>query len=129
MRRDPGHGGGLESVRRFYRDLSARVGYEVETPESAYQALVGSLMAEGNDQAAMEIARLTVEEYPRSSRAHRTLGVMLRRTGDEEAARARFLQAIEVEQQSAEPDSERIMDVRLQLWLMDQEANTPVPGT
>ena len=71
----------------------------------------------------MEIARLAVEEYPRSSRVHRTLGVMLRRTGDEKAARARFLQAIQVEQQSDQPDSERIMDVRLQLWLMDQEAN------
>ena len=114
--------GGIESVQSFYRQLSTRVGYEVEVPESAYQALVGSLIAKADDQAALQIARAAAKKYPHSSRAHRTLGVMLKRTGDVAAARARFNHAIEVEKQLSEPDSERIMDVRLQLWLLDQEA-------
>ncbi len=116
--------GGLESVQDFYRELSIKVGYEVEIPESAYQALVGALLSNGDDQAALEIARLTVDRYPQSSRAHKTLGVMLRRTGDDAAARARFEQALEVEKHLAEPDSERIMDIRLMLWLLDQTADT-----
>jgi predicted alpha/beta superfamily hydrolase len=116
-------GGGLESVQEFYRKLSIKTGYTVEIPESAYQALVGSLISEGDNQAALEIARLTVDRYPRSSRAHRTMGVMLMRTGDDAAARDRFELAIEVEKQLAEPDSERIMDVWLMLWLLDQTAN------
>lgn len=115
--------GGVESIQDFYRELSARVGYAVEIPESAYQALVGSLISEGDDQAALEIARLAVDRYPQSSRAHKTLGVMLRRTGDVAAARARFEQAIEVEKQLIEPDSERIMDAWLMLWLLDQPAD------
>lgn len=116
--------GGLESVQDFYRELSIKVGYEVETPESAYQALVGVLISKGDDQAALKIARLTVEMYPQSSRAHKTLGVMFRRIGDDVTARACFERAIEVEKQLAEPDSERIMDVRLWLWILDQTDNT-----
>jgi predicted alpha/beta superfamily hydrolase len=115
--------GGLESVQNFYRELSTTVGYTVEIPESAYQALVGSLISAGDEQTALEIARLAVDKYPQSSRAHGTLGVMLRRTGDDAAARARFERAIEVEKQLREPDSERIMDVWLMLWLLDQSAN------
>lgn len=116
--------GGLESVQGFYRELSIKVGYEVETPESAYQALVGACISKGDDQAALEIARLAVARFPTSSRAHRTLGVMLMRTGDDAGARARFELAIAVEKQLTEPDSERIMDIRLMLWLLDQSANT-----
>jgi predicted alpha/beta superfamily hydrolase len=116
--------GGLESIQEFYQELSTRAGYAVEIPESAYQALVGSLISGGDDQAALEIARLAVDRYPQSSRAHGTLGVMFRRTGDNAAARARFELAIEVEKQLAEPDSERIMDVWLMLWLLDQGTNT-----
>jgi predicted alpha/beta superfamily hydrolase len=115
--------GGIESVRAFYEDLSTRVNYTVQIPESAYQALVGSLISKGDDQAALEMARLAVDKYPASSRAHRTLGNVLWRIGDDAAARTRFELAIEVEKQLAEPDSERIMDVWLMLWLLDQEAN------
>jgi predicted alpha/beta superfamily hydrolase len=114
--------GGLESIKDFYQGLSAKAGYTIKIPESAYQALVGSLISEDNDQAALEIARLTVEKYPKSSRAHKTLGVMLMRTGNNDGARAQFERAIEVEKQLTEPDSERIMDAWLMLWLLDQGA-------
>jgi predicted alpha/beta superfamily hydrolase len=115
--------GGLESVKEFYQKLSTKVGYEVDIPESAYQALVGSLIAEGDDQAALKIAGLAVDRYPQSSRAHKTLGVTLMRTGDDSAARARLEQAIEVEKRLVEPDSERIMDIWLNLWVLDQRVN------
>ncbi len=115
--------GGLDSVQNFYQELSTRVGYTVKIPESAYQALVGSFISSGDEQAALEIARLAVDRYPNSSRAHRTLGVMFMRAGDDAAARARFQQAIEVEKQLSEPDSERIMDVRVMMWILDQRAN------
>lgn len=116
--------GGLESIRGFYQDLSNRVGYAVEIPESAYQALVGSLISEGNNPAALNIARLTAERYAKSSRAHKTLGVMLMRTGNDDGARAQFERAIAVEKQLTEPDSERIIDAWLYLWLLDQEDST-----
>jgi pimeloyl-ACP methyl ester carboxylesterase len=117
--------GGLESVQDFYRELSARVGYTVIPPEPAYQALIGSLISDGDDEAALEIARILVDKYPQSSRAHKTLGVMFRRTGDDAAARARFELGIEVEKDQKEPDSERIMDVWLNLWLLDPTIEWP----
>ena len=116
-------GGGLESIRDFYQELSSRTSYEVEIPESAYQALVGSLISEGNNPAALEIARLIVERYPSSSRAHKTLGVMLMRTGNDDGARSQFERAIAVEKQLTEPDSERLIDAWLYLWLLDQETS------
>jgi predicted alpha/beta superfamily hydrolase len=114
--------GGLKSVQGFYKELSAKVGYEVEIPAPAYQALVWSLVRQGDEVAAFEIARTAAKKFPQSSRAHMTLGILLKRTGDVAAARARFNHAIEVEKQLSEPDSERITDVWLQLWLLDQEA-------
>jgi hypothetical protein len=45
------------------------------------------------------------------------------RTGDDSAARARLEQAIEVEKRLVEPDSERIMDIWLNLWVLDQRVN------
>ncbi len=116
--------GGLESIKDFYQKLSAKAGYTIKIPESAYQALIGSLISKDNNPAALEIAQLLVKSYPQSSRAYRTLGVMLMRTGDNDGARARFEQAIAVEKQLNEPDSERIMDAWLMLWLLDQEAGT-----
>ena len=49
---------------------------------------------------------------------------MLMRTGNDSGARAQFEQAIAVEKQLTEPDSERIMDAWLMLWLLDQETGT-----
>jgi predicted alpha/beta superfamily hydrolase len=122
-------GGGLESIQGFYQELSNKAGYAIKIPESSYQALVGSLISKRDNPAALEIARLTVKNYPRSSRAHRTLGDMLMRTGDNKTARAQFEHAIEVEKQLNEPDSERIMDAWLMLWLLDQRPNTADPDS
>jgi predicted alpha/beta superfamily hydrolase len=114
---------GLESVQDFYEALSTRKGYAVDVPESAYQALVASLLSAGDTKAALEMARLIVDRYPRSSRAHRTLGVALLRRGDIVTARERFKHALKVEMQRREPDSERIMDIRLMLWLLNQRSD------
>lgn len=116
--------GGLESIQNFYQELSNKAGYSIKIPESAYQALVGSLISKGDDSEALKIAQLIVEKYPKSSRAYKTLGVMFLRTGDDKAARVQFNRAIEVEKSLKEPDSERIMDAWLMLWLMDQKADT-----
>jgi predicted alpha/beta superfamily hydrolase len=116
--------GGLTSVKEFYQELSNKAGYPVEIPESAYQALIGSLISKDKNLDALEIARLLVDRYPMSSRAHKTLGVMLLRIGDESGAKAQFERAIDVEKRLAEPDSERIMDAWLMLWLLDQRTKT-----
>jgi len=111
---------GLESVQGFYEELSTRVGYAVDVPEAAYQALIASALSAGDRNRAMELARLMVDRYPQSSRAHRTLGVTFLQTGDTLAAAERFKRAIKVEEQGKEPDSEKIMDAWLMLWLLGQ---------
>ncbi len=90
---------------------------------------MGSLIRQNKEKAALEIARLAVQSYPQSSRAHKTLGAMIKRTGNVDAARRTFLQALEVERSLHDPDSERLMDVQLQLWLLDQESKKASFGT
>jgi len=110
--------GGWEAVVAFYDDLSARWGYAVEIPESAYYRLASTV----NDAAsALEVAVLATRRFPRSSWAQYRLGRLQYRLGDREAARSSYLKALELERSYAEPDSERLLWIHLQLEQIEQE--------
>lgn len=110
--------GGWDAVVAFFDDLSARWGYAVEIPESAYYRLASTV----NDAAsALEVAVLATRRFPRSSWAQYRLGRLQYRLGDREAARSSYLKALELERSYAEPDSERLLWIHLQLEQIEQE--------
>jgi predicted alpha/beta superfamily hydrolase len=113
--------GGLEAVENFYDDLSTRWGYPVDIPEAAYSQLASALAGQGDQDAALEIARLAVQRFPHSSLTHYGLGRSLHRMGDLEAARASYLRALELETGYQEPDSERLLAIQSRLRDLERE--------
>jgi hypothetical protein len=112
---------GLDAVVGFYAELSARWGYEVEVPESAYHRLVRTLNGQGDQPGALAIANLAVERYPQSSWAHLRLGVLLQRTGELQSAWESCTKALQLERSYREPDSERLLAIGLRLQDLEQE--------
>jgi predicted alpha/beta superfamily hydrolase len=113
--------GGLDAVVTFYAELSARWGYQVGVPESAYHRLVGALNGQGDQAGAMAIARLAVERYPQSSWAHYRLGALLHRAGELQAAWESCTRALQLERSHREPDSERPLAIKLRLRDLERE--------
>jgi predicted alpha/beta superfamily hydrolase len=113
--------GGLEAVKDFYEDLSARWGYQVDIPEAAYSQLASALAGQGDQDSALEIAELAVQRYPHSSLAHYRLGRWLHRMGDLESARESYLRALVLETGYQQPDSERLLAIQSRLRDLERE--------
>jgi len=107
--------GGWPAVEAFYRDLSKRYGYPVEIPESAYGRMVIQLARADRQQDALELAKLWVKKFPRSSWPIFQLGARHLRLGDPAQARTCYERALQIEQAGAEPDSERIVAYQINL--------------
>ncbi len=100
---------GFEGIRSFYEKQSKKYGFEIDIPESAYFRLASKYFNEGNRKKAFEIAKEYVNKFPESSYAHYYLGMRAKAVGELRLAKKSFLKAIDIEESSLEPYSERIV--------------------
>jgi len=100
---------GFEGIRSFYKEQSKKYGFEIDIPESAYFRLASKYFNEGNRKKAVEIAKEYVAKFPESSYAHYYLGMRAKAVGELSLAKKSFLKAIDIEESSLEPYSERIV--------------------
>jgi predicted alpha/beta superfamily hydrolase len=100
---------GFEGIRSFYKRQSQKYGFEIDIPESAYFRLASKYYNEGDRKKAVEIAKEYVKKFPESSYAHYYLGMRANAVGELSLAKKSFLKAIEIEESSLEPYSERIV--------------------
>jgi len=100
---------GFEGILSFYERQSKKYGFEIDIPESAYFRLASKHYNEGNRKKAVEIAKEYVSKFPESSYAHYYLGMRANAVGELSLAKKSFLKAIEIEESSLEPYSERIV--------------------
>jgi predicted alpha/beta superfamily hydrolase len=100
---------GTEGIYSFYEKQSQKYGFEIDIPESAYFRLASKYFNEGNKTKAFEIAKEYANKFPESSYAHYYLGMRAKAVGELSLAKKSFLKAIEIEESSLEPYSERIV--------------------
>jgi len=100
---------GFEGIHSFYEKQSKKYGFEIDIPESAYFRLASKYYNEGDRKKAFEIAKEYVDKFPESSYAHYYLGMRAKAVGELSLAKKSFLKAVEIEESSLEPYSERIV--------------------
>jgi predicted alpha/beta superfamily hydrolase len=100
---------GFEGIRSFYEKQSKKYGFDIDIPESAYFRLASKNYNEGDRKKAVEIAKEYVNKFPESSYAHYYLGMRAKAVGELSLAKESFLKAIDIEESSLEPYSERIV--------------------
>jgi predicted alpha/beta superfamily hydrolase len=100
---------GFEGIHLFYQEQSKKYGFKIDIPESAYFRLASKYYNEGDRKKAFEIAKEYVNKFPESSYAHYYLGMRANAVGERRLAKKSFLKAIEIEESSLEPYSERIV--------------------
>ncbi len=100
---------GTEGIYSFYKKQSKKYGFEIDIPESAYFRLASKYFNEGDKNKAFEIAKEYANKFPESSYAHYYLGMRAKAVGELSLAEKSFLKAIEIEESSLEPYSERIV--------------------
>jgi predicted alpha/beta superfamily hydrolase len=99
---------GLPAVQEFYSHLSQETGCNVETPESVYNRLAIAVGKEGRVEAAVDIVKSAVKQYPGSVRAHALLGFGYYRLNMLEEAKDSFEKAYKLEKERALPYSDRL---------------------
>ncbi len=112
---------GFGGIRSFYKNKSIKYGFTIDIPESAYFRLASKYFNEGNRKKAVEIAKEYVSKFPESSYAHYYLGMRAQAVGDFRLAKKSFLRAIDIEESSLEPYSERIIMCRIFLEDIERE--------
>jgi predicted alpha/beta superfamily hydrolase len=114
-------GGGLEAVRKFYARLSKEYGYDIAVPEAAYSNLAYYVYNQVSTEAAVEIAQLYVDAYPESSFAYFLLGRFNHLSGAFKEAKKYYEKAIDLENKTLKPDSERIVTYTINLKKVEEE--------
>ncbi len=114
---------GFEGIRSFYEKQSQKYGFEIDIPESAYFRLASKYYNEGDKKKAVEIAKEYVHKFPESSYAHYYLGMRAKAVGELLLAKKSLLKAIEIEESSLEPYSERIIISNILLQDVEKEIN------
>jgi len=112
---------GFEGICSFYKKQSKKYGFEVDIPESAYFRLASKYYNEGNRKKALEIAKEYVNKFPESSYAHYYLGLRAKAVGELCLAKKSFLKAIDIEESSLEPYTERIIVSKILLQDIERE--------
>jgi predicted alpha/beta superfamily hydrolase len=106
---------GMAGIESFYRGLSAKYGYPIPVPESAYSQLANYVYNQVSTEAAIDVSKQYVDAYPQSSYAYYRLGRFNHLKGDFDAARKCYEKAIELESKTSRPDSERLIMYRINL--------------
>ena len=106
---------GMGGIESFYKNLSTKYGYAIPIPESAYSQLANYVYNQVSTEAAIGIAKRYVDAYPKSSYAYYRLGRVNHLKGNLEVARKCYEKAIELENKSGHPDSERLLMYRINL--------------
>ena len=114
-------GGGIEAMQSFYSKLSEEYGYEITVPEAAYSNLANYVYNQVSTEAAIKIAKLYVNAFPKSSYAQFRLGRFNHLAGNLKIAKACYQKALELENKNANPDSERIVTYTINLKNADKE--------
>ena len=83
------------SVREHFADISKRLGWAQQPPESMVDLLGQVAMANAPDKA-LDFFRMNVELYPASPNAHGMLATALAAKGDKGAAAAEYRKALEI---------------------------------
>ncbi len=111
---------GLEAIEIFYSNLSEKYGYEIIVPESAYSNLANYVYNQVSTEAAVKIAELYVAAFPKSSFAYYRLGVFNYLSNKYAYAGECFQKAIELESNSLNPDSERLVTYRINMKKVEE---------
>ena len=112
--------GGLGAIKTFYEKLSKEYGYVIEVPEAAYSNLVNYVYNQVSTEAAVETAKLYVKAYPESSYAYYRLGLFSYLSGKLEAAKENLQKALNLENKTPNPDSERIVTYTINLHKVEK---------
>jgi len=112
---------GLEAIKTFYKNLSKKYGYPIDVPESAYFNLANYVYNQISTEAAVNISKLYVEAYPESSFAHYRLGRFYHLMGELESAIKCYRKAIDLEMETPNPDSERLVTYKINLENAEQK--------
>jgi predicted alpha/beta superfamily hydrolase len=112
--------GGLGAIKTFYEKLSKEYGYVIEVPEAAYSNIVNYVYNQVSTEAAVETAKLYVKAYPESSYAYYRLGLFSYLSGKLEAAKENLQKALNLENKTPNPDSERIVTYTINLHKVEK---------
>jgi predicted alpha/beta superfamily hydrolase len=118
--------GGLPAAEAHYKQLSARLGYEVEVPEAlinqmGYQILLGG----GKVEEAIEVFKVNVERHPDSANVHDSLGEAYEAAGKLDLARAGYEKAIAIGSQKGDPNLSAYKDHLTALDKKGKQAAAP----
>jgi predicted alpha/beta superfamily hydrolase len=106
---------GLKAIKVFYKKLSEKYGYTIDIPEAAYSNLVNYVYNQVSTEAAVKTAKLYVQAYPESSFAYYRLGLFSFLFGNMEEAKESLQKALELENKTSNPNSERIVTYTINL--------------
>jgi predicted alpha/beta superfamily hydrolase len=106
---------GLASIRKHYRKLSARYGYALDVPNSAYAALVRVWFNSRDPEEILPVTAEWMAVYPHSAVASYFHGRVQQLSNDPNGARVHFEKALELEQARMLPDSEWLNPIRNRL--------------
>ena len=112
--------GGIAAIKTFYKKLSKEYGYVIDVPEAAYSNLVNYVYNQVSTEAAVETAKLYVKAYPESSYAYYRLGLFSYLSGKLEAAKENLQKALNLENKTPNPDSERIVTYTINLHKVEK---------
>ena len=97
------------------KKLSEKYGYTIDVPEAAYSNLVNYVYNQVSTEAAVKTAKLYVQAYPESSFAYYRLGLFSFLFGNMEEAKESLQKALELENKTSNPNSERIVTYTINL--------------
>ncbi|MDQ3806387.1 MAG: alpha/beta hydrolase-fold protein [Acidobacteriota bacterium] len=105
--RDPNTGavtGGFKEVIEHYRNLSARLNYEVVPPEAIINQVGYQLMGQRQNEDALAAFKWNVEHYPKSANVYDSLAEFYERAGKLDLAEPLYAKAVAVGQETSDPN-------------------------
>ncbi len=88
--------GTLVELESHYKKLSARFGYTIVIPETLMNRIGYDLLTANRGAEAIEVFKKNVENFPRSSNTHDSLGEAYEKTGNKRSARESYQKAYDL---------------------------------
>ena len=117
---------GIEAIKTFYSNLSQKYGYKIDVPEAAYSNLANYTYNQVSTEAAIDIAKLYVNAFPNSSYAYFRLGIFNQLASNYKIAKECYQKALELENKTLNPDSERIVMYKINLQKVENALESEV---